>query len=72
MNLSQDTRVAWLPLAQCHWKDGVKSKADMKKRMTMWPTSTRVNKPENDDPSLLDRTGDVLDVWAPLKCEGRA
>jgi putative SOS response-associated peptidase YedK len=25
--------------------------------MTMWPIS-RVNKPENDDPSLLDRTGD--------------
>ena len=25
--------------------------------MTMWPISTRVNKPENDDPSLLDRTG---------------
>jgi len=40
--------------------------------MTMWPISTRVNKPENDDPSLLDRTGDPFDVWAPLKCEGRA
>jgi putative SOS response-associated peptidase YedK len=34
--------------------------------MTMWPISTRVNKPENDDPSLLDRTGDPFDVWAPL------
>ena len=22
--------------------------------MRMWPTSTRVNKPENDDPSILD------------------
>jgi putative SOS response-associated peptidase YedK len=22
--------------------------------MPMWPTSTRVNKPENDDPSILD------------------
>ena len=22
--------------------------------MTMWPVSTRVNKPENDDASLLD------------------
>jgi len=22
--------------------------------MRMWPISTRVNKPENDDPSLLD------------------
>jgi putative SOS response-associated peptidase YedK len=40
--------------------------------MTMWPISTRVNKPENDDPSLLDRTGDPFDVWAPLKSEGRA
>ena len=34
--------------------------------MTMWPISTRVNKPENDDPSLLDRTGDAFDVWTPL------
>ena len=24
--------------------------------MTMWPISTRVNKPENDDPSILDRS----------------
>jgi hypothetical protein len=40
--------------------------------MTMWPISTRVNKPENDDPSLLDRTGDPFDVWAPLRSEGRA
>ena len=22
--------------------------------MTMWPISTRVNKPDNDDPTLLD------------------
>jgi putative SOS response-associated peptidase YedK len=34
--------------------------------MTMWPISTRVNKPANDDPSLLDRTTGVLDMWAPL------
>jgi putative SOS response-associated peptidase YedK len=40
--------------------------------MTMWPISTRVNKPENDNPSLLDRTGDPFDVWAPLRSEGRA
>ena len=40
--------------------------------MTMWPISTRVNKPENDDPSLLDRTGDPFDLWAPLKSDGRA
>ena len=40
--------------------------------MTMWPISARVNKPENDDPSLLDRTGDPFDVWAPLKSDGRA
>jgi putative SOS response-associated peptidase YedK len=37
--------------------------------MTMWPISTRVNKPENDDPSILDRTGDPLEVWAPLTSE---
>ena len=37
----------------------------------MWPISRRVNKPENDDPSLLDRTGDPVDVWAPLRSEGR-
>jgi putative SOS response-associated peptidase YedK len=35
--------------------------------MRTWPISTRVNKPENDDPSLLDRTGDPFDVWAPLE-----
>jgi putative SOS response-associated peptidase YedK len=23
-------------------------------RMRMWPISTRVNKPENDDPSIVD------------------
>jgi putative SOS response-associated peptidase YedK len=40
--------------------------------MAMWPISTRVNTPENDDPSLLDRTGDPFDVWAPLRSEGRA
>src|SRR5262245_43312365 len=42
--------------------------------MTMWPISTRVNKPENDDPSLLERVGDPFDVWAPLRseAEGRA
>ena len=40
--------------------------------MTMWRISTRVNKPENDDASLLDRTGDVFDMWAPLKSDGRA
>jgi hypothetical protein len=38
----------------------------------MWPISTRVNKPENDDPALLDRAADVFDMWAPLKSEGRA
>ena len=27
--------------------------------MTMWPISTRVNKPENDDPALLDRAEEV-------------
>ena len=27
--------------------------------MTMWPISTRVNAPENDDPSLLDRVDEV-------------
>jgi putative SOS response-associated peptidase YedK len=41
-------------------------------RMTMWPISKRVNKPENDDPSLLDRTDGPFNVWAPLKCEARA
>jgi putative SOS response-associated peptidase YedK len=40
--------------------------------MKMWPISRRVNTPENDDPSLLDRTADPSDVWAPLRSEGRA
>ena len=30
-------------------------------QMTMWPISTRVNKPENDDPSILP-----MDWQAPL------
>jgi putative SOS response-associated peptidase YedK len=34
--------------------------------MTMWPISTRVNKSENDDPSLLDRVEEPVDFWAPL------
>jgi putative SOS response-associated peptidase YedK len=34
--------------------------------MTMWPISTRVNKPENDDPMILECVGDLSDVWAPL------
>ena len=33
--------------------------------MTMWPISTRVNKPENDEPSILDRA-ESLDWQAPL------
>jgi hypothetical protein len=32
----------------------------------MRPISTRVNKPENDDASLLDRIADPFEVWAPL------
>jgi putative SOS response-associated peptidase YedK len=28
--------------------------------MTMWPISTRVNKPENDDSALLDRVADAV------------
>jgi putative SOS response-associated peptidase YedK len=34
--------------------------------MTMWPISTRVNSPDDDDPSLLDRATDLFEVWAPL------
>jgi putative SOS response-associated peptidase YedK len=34
--------------------------------MTMWPISTRVNKPENDDRSILDRAAEAVDWQAPL------
>jgi putative SOS response-associated peptidase YedK len=34
--------------------------------MIMWPLSTRVNKPENDDPSILDRVAEAVDWQAPL------
>jgi putative SOS response-associated peptidase YedK len=34
--------------------------------VTMWPISRRVNAPENDDPSLLDRVADVFEASAPL------
>jgi putative SOS response-associated peptidase YedK len=37
------------------------------KAMTMWPISTRVNKPENDEPSILDRVGEPVDWQAPLE-----
>jgi putative SOS response-associated peptidase YedK len=35
--------------------------------MTMWPVSTRVNKPENDDQAILDRFREPLDWQAPLE-----
>ena len=38
--------------------------------MTMWPISTRVNSPDNDDRSLLDRTTGLAEIWAPLEPEG--
>ena len=38
--------------------------------MTMWPISTRVNRPENDDPSLLDRAKELVDWQAPLERKG--
>jgi putative SOS response-associated peptidase YedK len=34
--------------------------------ITIWPISTRVNAPENDDASLLDRTADQSDWQSPL------
>jgi hypothetical protein len=38
--------------------------------MTMWPISTRVNKPENDDPVILDRMAEPVDWQAPLAADG--
>jgi putative SOS response-associated peptidase YedK len=40
--------------------------------MTAWPISTRVNSPDNDDPTLLDRTSDPFNLWAPLAPESTA
>jgi putative SOS response-associated peptidase YedK len=40
--------------------------------MAMWPISTRVNSPDNDDPSLLNRSADAFEVWAPLRKQGSA
>jgi len=37
--------------------------------MTMWPISTRVNKPENDDLSLLDHVTGISDVWGSFGFE---
>jgi putative SOS response-associated peptidase YedK len=34
--------------------------------MAMWPISTRVNKPENDDVAILDRAAEPSDWQAPL------
>jgi putative SOS response-associated peptidase YedK len=40
--------------------------------MTIWPISTRVNKPENDDPSILDRVAEPKDWQAPLAITSEA
>ena len=32
--------------------------------MTMWPISTRMNKPENDDPSILERVDEPVGIIA--------
>ena len=40
--------------------------------VTMWPISTRVNKPENDEPSILDRAVESLDWQAPLDCMSKS
>jgi putative SOS response-associated peptidase YedK len=40
--------------------------------MTMWPISTRVNSPDNDDGPLLNRAADSFEVWAPLRKQGSA
>ena len=37
----------------------------------MWPIYTRVNGPENDDPSILERTAEPLDWQAPMASEDR-
>src|SRR5262245_26004316 len=34
--------------------------------MTAWPISIRVNKPENDSPSILDPVAEPVDWQAPL------
>jgi putative SOS response-associated peptidase YedK len=40
--------------------------------MSMWPISARVNKPENDEPSILDRTAEPSDWQAPLDSRSTA
>jgi putative SOS response-associated peptidase YedK len=35
--------------------------------MMMWPISKSANKPENNDPSILDRAQEHLDWQAPLE-----
>jgi putative SOS response-associated peptidase YedK len=37
--------------------------------MTMWPISTRVNKPENDEPAILDRAPEPIDWQSPLDAQ---
>jgi len=34
--------------------------------------NARTSAPENDDPSVLDRTADPFDLWSPLRSEGTA
>ncbi len=33
--------------------------------MAIWPISTRVNSPKNDDPDLLERLADADACWPP-------
>jgi putative SOS response-associated peptidase YedK len=40
--------------------------------MSLWPISTRVNKPENDDPSILHQTSEPSDWQAPLDLSDHA
>jgi len=38
--------------------------------MRMWPISTRVNKPENDDPSIIEPMRSILDAAAAIAQAG--
>jgi putative SOS response-associated peptidase YedK len=39
--------------------------------MTIWPISSRVNKPENDEPAILARAPEPIDWQSPLDAKPR-
>ena len=72
---AQRVRETETPLVEARWLSLEPDPHDLlitypSEAMTMWPISTRVNKPENDDATLLDH-GDPFDCVGSADTKGR-